>query len=805
MSARRIEAGEAFVRGSYDGSDLEKGLRLQERRLRAAAKTIGSVGRSLFAFGATGAAALAPTIAAASRLEETMNKFNVVFGENAKAVKAWGDEFAGQVGRAKGDVANFLSGFQDLLVPIGFEEGAATDVSKELTQLTVDLASFNNMAEPAVVRDLQAALTGSGEVMKKYGVIVSEAAVKQELLRDGMDPRAATEQQKVMARLAIILRGTTAAQGDAVRSADSFANQMKRLWGVTQDAAAAIGSKLLPIVTPIVSRVASVVSVVGEWIEESSLLVPLLAGVTAASVSLGGAAIALSTAITGLSVALKVVGPQLDSLTGRTMALAAAQQAAAATSGSFSGHLLGSAANARRAAAPVGLLGRAATGLRSVMGFFVRSPLSMIVGGATGIGLLWTAYEIYSLLTRQSTELSKAVRLVADADRDRVARLNELSKVQRLTATEIIEARSLIGALESAYGGFGVTVDDVNRKLVGTVDGLDAVGQKIRDIESKVLGKEIEELSEKIRKNVERVEKAEARVESLRGTRSGGRERNTAATALAAARSERARLDAERQRLQARVDELNPAAATADSEDSGGGVAGAAAAASADASRRRVADELAEAQIRAREEGLAEELALLDEQHRQRVRDLETEGTLTDELRGKLDALLEARRSEAVAADRARRDADARAEAERRRQDAAAAQQDLNARLADARVANIDDPDERARARAQLEADRDVRNLRSLGLEQDETDELVAKRMELLGLELDAIDAQEDGLAVASADPAVGGTFSSAVADIFRGGGEDRVQQDILAANEETRDNTREIADRARRGGILLG
>ena len=95
-------------------------------------------------------------------------------------------------------------------------------MSKQITALATDLASFNNLADDDVLRDLHAALTGSGEVMKKYGVIVSEAAVKQELLNQGLDPKNATEQQKVMARLAIIMRGTTAAQGDAARSAGSF-------------------------------------------------------------------------------------------------------------------------------------------------------------------------------------------------------------------------------------------------------------------------------------------------------------------------------------------------------------------------------------------------------------------------------------------------------------------------------------------------------------------------------------------------------------------------------------------------------
>jgi len=138
-----------------------------------------------------------PAIKKASDYQEVMSKFETVFGDRTSEVKAWGDEFANQVGRSKTQTAQFLAGAQDLFIPLGFEPGAAEQMSKTVTGLAVDLASFNNMADEDVMRDLQAAMTGSGETMKKYGVIVSEAAVKQELLNQGLDPKVASDQQKV--------------------------------------------------------------------------------------------------------------------------------------------------------------------------------------------------------------------------------------------------------------------------------------------------------------------------------------------------------------------------------------------------------------------------------------------------------------------------------------------------------------------------------------------------------------------------------------------------------------------------------
>jgi len=307
MSGRDIRAGKAYVEMYVNDSKMQRGLAAARRRLQSFGTTIAGVGKSFALMGGAITAPFVGAIGAASRMEETMNKFNVVFGSNAAAVKAWGDEFGSQVGRSKEQVASFLAGTQDLLVPIGFEPGAATKMSKDITKLAVDLASFNNMADADVLRDLHAALTGGGETMKKYGVIVSAAAVKQELLNMGMDPKKATEQQKALARMNIIMAGTTAAQGDAIRSSGSFANQMKALRGTIDDAAAAIGSALLPVVTPLVTWIAEVAKVAGAWIAENQGLVVTVAAIGAGVLAFGAVLVPVGMAIGAIGTAIGAV------------------------------------------------------------------------------------------------------------------------------------------------------------------------------------------------------------------------------------------------------------------------------------------------------------------------------------------------------------------------------------------------------------------------------------------------------------------------------------------------------------------
>lgn len=186
---------------------------------------------------------------AASDMEETMNKFNVVFSRNSQVVKKWADDFAVDIGRSKQQIADFLASSQDLFMPLGFDATAAEEMSKQVTRLAIDVASFNDKLDADVLRDFHAALTGGGETVKKYGVVLSEAGVKAELLKMGLDPTTAANAEKAQARLNILLRGTTAAQGDAARSADSYANVTKSLDAAMNDLSVTLGGGTMTLGT----------------------------------------------------------------------------------------------------------------------------------------------------------------------------------------------------------------------------------------------------------------------------------------------------------------------------------------------------------------------------------------------------------------------------------------------------------------------------------------------------------------------------------------------------------------------------
>jgi len=186
-------------------------------------------------------------VKAASDAEESNSKFDAVFKHLGSAADTWARSFSVAVSRNSTEVKGWMATLQDTFVPLGFTRDKALELSKGMTKLTVDLASFNNKAEPDVLKDLQSAMVGNHETVRKYGVILTESTVKQEAVRLGLaaSTKEVTEASKVQARYSLIMKGTGDAQGDAERTAKSFANRMKSLQSAVKDARIEVGQQII--------------------------------------------------------------------------------------------------------------------------------------------------------------------------------------------------------------------------------------------------------------------------------------------------------------------------------------------------------------------------------------------------------------------------------------------------------------------------------------------------------------------------------------------------------------------------------
>lgn len=201
---------------------------------------------------AVGAGAfLATTVGPASDLNETMSKVQVVFGTSADAVVAFGDKAANSLGMSKNAALAAAGTYGNLFRSMGMAEGTSADMSTSLVGLAGDLASFNNMDPTQVLDALRSGLSGETEPLKKLGININEALIKQKALQnelwDGVGPLDASA--KAQAVYALMMEQTSLAQGDFARTSGGLANQQRIMAANFEDIKSKIGTGLLPMLT----------------------------------------------------------------------------------------------------------------------------------------------------------------------------------------------------------------------------------------------------------------------------------------------------------------------------------------------------------------------------------------------------------------------------------------------------------------------------------------------------------------------------------------------------------------------------
>lgn len=231
-------------------SFVNTGVQAADKQLKqfgTSAKTVaGAVGGLSLAFG-TVQSVLGPAIKAASNMEESLSKVNVVFGKGARDVEKFASSAAKNLGQSKQAVLEAAGVFGTFGKAAGL---AGTDLavfSNDFTQLATDLASFNNTTPEEAVQAIGAALRGEAEPLRRYGVLLNDATLKQEAMTLGIyDGKGAlTAQQKILAAQAAIYKQTGDAQGDFMRTSDGLANSTRTLSATFKDLQAKFGAAFL--------------------------------------------------------------------------------------------------------------------------------------------------------------------------------------------------------------------------------------------------------------------------------------------------------------------------------------------------------------------------------------------------------------------------------------------------------------------------------------------------------------------------------------------------------------------------------
>lgn len=124
------------------GASIEK----YGKKIERYGNKISSVG-SKMTLGITVPVALvgASMAKAASDYEENLNKIDVAFGKSGSSVKKWADDATTQFGMSKNQALESAAQFGDMSTSMGLSQEKAAKMSKSLTGLSGDLASFKTL------------------------------------------------------------------------------------------------------------------------------------------------------------------------------------------------------------------------------------------------------------------------------------------------------------------------------------------------------------------------------------------------------------------------------------------------------------------------------------------------------------------------------------------------------------------------------------------------------------------------------------------------------------------------------------
>lgn len=184
---------------------------------------------------------------------ENLNLFTVSMGEYAAEAQEYAERVSEILGIDPSEWLGYQGVFDSIITGFGVGADKAALMSKNLTQLGYDIASFNNISFVDAMTKLQSGISGELEPLRRLGYDLSVARLQQEAYNLGITKSvsAMTQAEKSQLRYYAIMTQVTQAQGDMARTLNAPANQLRILQAQLTQCARALGNLFLPLLSAI--------------------------------------------------------------------------------------------------------------------------------------------------------------------------------------------------------------------------------------------------------------------------------------------------------------------------------------------------------------------------------------------------------------------------------------------------------------------------------------------------------------------------------------------------------------------------
>lgn len=194
---------------------------------------------------------------------ENLNLFAVTFGENYQETLDWALEFSNRLGVSNNEIVRMTGLFKQLSTAIGVADKTGDELSKTLTKLAYDFASFYNIADVQTVTEkLQSGIfSGQVKTLRSLGIDVSQESINtllennEALKKLGVSASGLSQTQKVLARVILTMQSGSNAFGDMSRSIETLENRIRVFKGSVENLKLAFGDLVSPYVGNLVTYV----------------------------------------------------------------------------------------------------------------------------------------------------------------------------------------------------------------------------------------------------------------------------------------------------------------------------------------------------------------------------------------------------------------------------------------------------------------------------------------------------------------------------------------------------------------------
>ena len=188
----------------------------------------------------------------ASKYTQTVNMLNTVMGDGADEAKEFAQELGDVLGLNPADVMNFQATFQNLFVGFGNNAKQAQIMSKNLTQLSYDMAAFYEQlgGDPeAAAEKLRLAMAGTIEPIQRLGYAIKEADLQAVAARQGLNVniRNLNTASKSMLRYIAVMEQSNHVQGYMAKSFSSPTTALMVFKSAVKQLSTEIGKTFLPM------------------------------------------------------------------------------------------------------------------------------------------------------------------------------------------------------------------------------------------------------------------------------------------------------------------------------------------------------------------------------------------------------------------------------------------------------------------------------------------------------------------------------------------------------------------------------